>query len=208
MGETVTAVLHSAGTFTLYAIAAVFTQNAVFARALGVSRLVKLVDDENVDSLTFCVLLCFVQLLSAGLAFVVNRLWLGQFYLRTYVRALVLVGCTAVGFAVVLLVVVTWFSAARAKRIAAVLPMASFNCCVLGTLLISTTQSYTLLQTLGFALGSGIGYAGAVYLVTEGKRRLENADVPATFRGLPVTLLYVSILALAIYGFTGHTLSY
>ena len=27
-----------------------------------------------------------------------------------------------------------------------------------------------------------------------------------SFRGLPITLLYLGMLALAIYGFTGHTL--
>ena len=208
MMETISGVLQPLGTFCLYAVAAVCTQNAIFTRALGVSRLVKLVDDENVDSFTFCALLCVVQVVSAALAYAVNKLWLGQFYLRLYVRALVMASCTAVGFAVVLLVVVTWCRAPRARRIASVLPMASFNCCLLGTLLLSTTQSYTLPQTLGFAVGSGLGYAGAVYLVTEGERRLEAADVPQTFRGLPVTLLYIGILALAIYGFTGHMLAF
>ena len=38
-----TLLLESLSSFFLYAIVAVFAQNAVFSRALGVSRLVKLV---------------------------------------------------------------------------------------------------------------------------------------------------------------------
>lgn len=203
-----TEVLQALGTFFLYAVMAVFTQNAVFARALGVSRLVKLVDDEAVNSLTFCLLLCAVQLFSAPLAYFVNQFWLKDFEYRTYVRPLVLVVCSAVAFFVLLLLVVTVFHMHRAQEIAAVLPMATFNCAVLGTLLISTTQSFTFEQTMGFALGSGVGYMMAVFVVTEAKRKLENEAVPVTFRGLPIRLLYLGVLALVIYGFTGHMISF
>ena len=49
-------------------------------------------------------------------------------------------------------------------------------------------------------------YPLAVVLVAEGQRRLRNRRIPMSFRGLPLTLLYLGMLALAIYGFTGHTL--
>ena len=29
--------------------------------------------------------------------------------------------------------------------------------------------------------------------------------IPKAFRGLPITLVYIGVLALAIYGFTGHS---
>ena len=48
----------------------------------------------------------------------------------------------------------------------------------------------------------------ALLVVREGARKLDNENVPETFRGLPVTLLYIGILALAIYGFTGHLISF
>lgn len=41
--------------FTNYAILAVFAQNAVFTRGLGVSRLVQLVGDSQVSSKLFCI---------------------------------------------------------------------------------------------------------------------------------------------------------
>ena len=200
-------VLKALSVFFAYAVMAVFAQNAVFTRALGVSRLVKLVDDTTVDSLTFGALLCAVQLISAPLGYFVN-LWLAQYPYRMYIRPLVMVLCSTVAFFIVLLVVVAFFRLHGAREIVAVLPMATFNTCILGTLFISTIQSFSLVQTMGFALGSGVGYVLAVQVVTEGQRKLQSDAVPATFRGLPITLLYIGILALAIYGFTGHMLAF
>ncbi|MEI3014911.1 MAG: Rnf-Nqr domain containing protein [Ruthenibacterium lactatiformans] len=116
--------------------------------------------------------------------------------------------CSTVAFFIVLLVVVVFFRLHGAREIVAVLPMATFNTGILGTPFISTIQSFSLVQTMGFALGSGVGYVLAVQVVTEGQRKLQSDAVPATFRGLPITLLYIGILALAIYGFTGHMLAF
>ena len=54
-------------------------------------------------------------------------------------------------------------------------------------------------------LGSGLGYLLAVMLVTEAGNRLRSKAIPEAFRGLPITLIYIGVLALAIYGFTGHS---
>ncbi|MEG0305431.1 MAG: Rnf-Nqr domain containing protein [Oscillospiraceae bacterium] len=200
-------VFKSLGEFFLYAVIAVFAQNAVFSRSLGVSRLVKLVDDTTVDSITFGALLCFIQIISAPLAYFVN-LFLVRLSFKAYIRPLVLVLCSAVAFFIVLGVLVFVFKMESAKNVVAVLPMATFNCCILGTLFITTMQNFTLLQTLGFALGSGMGYVLAVVIVTEGQRKLQSRSVPTTFKGLPITLIYIGILALAIYGFTGHMITF
>ena len=196
-------VIAAVAEFFLYAVIAVFAQNAVFTRALGVSRLVHLVDDDNVSSATFAGLLTAVQLVSAPLGYFANVYFLRNFEYRLYVRPLVFVLCSAAAFFIVLVLVVVLRSKG-APRIIPVLPMATFNCCILGTLMITTTQSFTLLQTMGFALGTSLGYALALIVVTEGQRRLQNPNIPAPFRGLPATLLYIGIVALAIYGFTGH----
>lgn len=196
-------VIEACGVFFVYAVAAVFAQNAVFSRALGVSRLVKLVEDSTVDTLTFGGLMCLIQLIAAPLAHYANR-WLQPFSFRGAVRPLVFVLCSAAAFLVVLALVLLVFRLQNAKQMVAVLPMATFNSAVMGMLLLTATQSFTLLQTMGFALGTGVGYMLAVIIVTEGQRKLRSRAVPAAFKGLPATLLYIGILSLAIYGFTGH----
>ena len=86
-----------------------------------------------------------------------------------------------------------------------IVPLAALNSCVLGTVLVERTQSFTLGQSWGFGFGSGLGYVLAVLLVTEARHRLRSKAIPEAFRGLPITLVYIGVLALAIYGFTGHS---
>jgi len=201
-----TEVLKAVSTFFGYAVMAVFAQNAVCARALGVSRLVQMAGDVSVDARRFGTLLCALQCISALLGYFVNRLLTG-WTLWVYFRPLGMVLCSTAAFFVVLFIVVLSHTN-DAKEIVAVLPMATFNTCVLGTLLISTIQSFSLGQTLGFALGSGCGYVMAVHVVRMWRTHAHDESVPATFRGMPITLLYIGILALAIYGFTGHMLAF
>ncbi|MEG0803325.1 MAG: Rnf-Nqr domain containing protein [Pygmaiobacter sp.] len=200
-------VLKSVFTFFFYAVVAIAAQNAVFTRALGVSRLVKLADEGPFALAKFTVLLTAIQMISAPLAFLANRLLIGFAY-RAAVRPLVMVLCSGIAYLIVLLLVALLTQKTSVKGLRdyiTLLPMATFNCCVLGTLLLTTIGGYSLLETLGFALGSSLGYALAILLVNEGQRKIQNRNVPSTFRGLPITLIYISILALAVYGFTGHT---
>ena len=62
-------VMQAVGVFFSYAVLAVFAQNAVFTRGLGVSRLVQLVGDERTSSGWLALLLCVTQVLVAPLAF-------------------------------------------------------------------------------------------------------------------------------------------
>ena len=83
------------------------------------------------------------------------------------------------------------------------LPIATCTCSVLGTLLLCAGQNYSLLQSTAFGLGSGLGYLFAVLVVDEGRRRLGSKDVPAAFRGLPSSLIYIGVLSLALYALVG-----
>lgn len=200
-------VVSALGTFVVFAVSATFAQNAIFSRALGVSRLLKLVEDSSRDTILFAVLLCSIQVISGFLSFFANRL-LAVLSFRAAVRPLALVLCGAVAFFVVLAVVVFGVKPQNSKNVIAVLPTATFNAAVMGTMLLCINQSFTLLQTIAFSFGSAWGYLLAMLLVNEGQRKLRSRAVPTAFKGLPITLLYIGILALAFYGFTGHRVSF
>ena len=178
-----------------YALLAVFAQNAIFTRALGVSRLVQLVGDERTNSLLFGLLQCVTQLLLAPVAWYVGGA-AASLGVGPAARPLVYLGCiaavSAVEMAFLHVVRLPW-----QRQLLRILPLAALNSCVLGTLLLGRTQSFTLIQSVGFGL--------AVLLVTEAQNRLRSQAIPAAFRGMPITLVYIGVLALAIYGFTGHT---
>ncbi len=207
MGEV--SVIGSVFSFAAYALVAVFVENAVLGRALGVSRLVKLVsDNDGASSRMFCILLTIIQLLSGLMAFYANRLWLASESVSSHMRPIIFVLCIVIAFIVVLLVCAAFFPINVSKKIITTLPMATFNCCILGTLLITTIQGFTLAQMLGFSLGSSLSYISVVFVLTEGEKRLNKVHVPKSLQGLPINLLYLAILSMAVYGMTGHILSF
>ena len=196
-------VLHLVGVFFSYAVLAIFAQNAVFTRSLGVSRLVQLVGDERTSSWWFALMLCITQVLVAPLAYFAGS-FIAPLPNRAQLRPAMYLTCIA---AVCLfeLLVLKLAKGPRSGQLIRILPVAAVNSGVLGTVLVERTQSFTLEQSLGFGLGSGLGYLLAVMLVTEAQNRLRSRAIPEAFRGLPVTLIYIGVLALAIYGFTGHS---
>ena len=196
-------VLDAIGIFFSYAVLAVFAQNAIFTRGLGVSRLVQLVGDDRTSSGWFALMLCVTQTLVAPLAFFAGG-GIAPLENRAQLRPLVYLGCIAL-VCLFEYLVLRLVKGPRSGLLIRILPLAALNSCVLGTVLVERTQSFTLGQSLGFGLGSGLGYLLAVMLVTEAKNRLRSRAIPAAFRGLPITLVYIGVLALAIYGFTGHS---
>ena len=196
-------VLHLVGVFFNYAVLAIFAQNAVFTRSLGVSRLVQLVGDERTSSWWFALMLCITQVLVAPLVYFAGS-FIAPLPNRAQLRPVMYLTCIA---AVCLfeLLVLKLAKGPRSGQLIRILPIAAVNSGVLGTVLVERTQSFTLEQSLGFGLGSGLGYLLAVMLVTEAQNRLRSRALPEAFRGLPVTLIYIGVLALAIYGFTGHS---
>ncbi len=195
-------VLHTSGSFFICAVLAVFAQNAIFSRALGVSRLIKIVDD-TANTLIFGALICVIQVLAAPLGYFGSRLLLNFAY-RSAVRPLVLVICSGIAYVVVMQIIKRLPQITARDEVLDMLPSATFNCAVLGAMMVSATQNYSLAQSMGFALGTGLGYLLALLVVNEAQRKLRGREVPASFRGLPINLIYIGILAMAIYGFTGH----
>ncbi|MEG1849022.1 MAG: Rnf-Nqr domain containing protein, partial [Oscillospiraceae bacterium] len=88
----------------------------------------------------------------------------------------------------------------------ALLISASFNGASLGAVLLALTNQTKLLDTVVYALGCSVGLTLAMLLVHSGRERLEISNVPKSFSGLPITMIYIGILSLAIYGLIGHQL--
>ena len=198
-------VVSSSAVFFSYALLAIFAQNAVFTRALGVSRMVQLVGDDRTSSALFGMMLCITQVLVAPAAFFAGRWFIAPLDNRAQLRPLVYIASIALVCLAEHLVLWLLRSLPRRSQLLRIVPLAALNSGVLGTVLVERTQTFTLGESLGFGLGSGIGYVLAVLLVTEARHRLRSKAIPKAFRGLPITLVYIGVLALAIYGFTGHS---
>ena len=197
--------------FISYMVLAVFAENVILARALGVTRLMKLVPDHRAQVWDFCLPLLLVITLSAPAGWAAHDLffpWLRD-YLPAWLpisalRPIVYLTCGIAAMAVAWLLLGVLPRKLRASC-RSQLSLATCSTAVLGTMLICANQNYTILQSVAFALGSGLGYVFAVFIVREGRRRLRSKAISSIFQGLPSSMIYIGVLSLAIYALVGHT---
>ena len=83
------------------------------------------------------------------------------------------------------------------------LPLITTNCAVLGVTLLNVENEYNFLQAVVNALGAGLGFTLALILFAGVRERIETADIPKTFQGVPVTLMAASIVSVVFMGFGG-----
>ncbi|MCL4491157.1 MAG: electron transport complex subunit RsxA [Nitrospirae bacterium] len=83
------------------------------------------------------------------------------------------------------------------------LALISTNCIILAVPLVNAGEHYSFIQSLAFGLGSGIGFALALIIMASIREKIEIADVPAPFRGLPMAFIITGLVALAFTGFSG-----
>lgn len=88
------------------------------------------------------------------------------------------------------------------------LPLITTNCAVLGvTMLVlqkgEADASFGYIHSLVNALGSGLGFMLAMVLFAGVRGRLETCDIPKSLKGLPITLVAASLVAVSFLGFQG-----
>jgi electron transport complex protein RnfA len=100
-------------------------------------------------------------------------------------------------------IVLKKFIPALHKSLGVYLPLITTNCAVLGVAINNIKDSYNFLQSMISSLGVGLGFLLAMLLFAGVRGRIENCPTPKAFRGVPITLVAASIVALAFYGFAG-----
>jgi electron transport complex protein RnfA len=77
------------------------------------------------------------------------------------------------------------------------------NCVILAVPLINADENYTFFESLAMAMGSGLGFSLALIIMASIREKLELADVPKSFQGLPISFVLTGLIALAFLGFSG-----
>ena len=77
------------------------------------------------------------------------------------------------------------------------------NCVVLGIAILNFENGYGLGYALLHGLFGGLGYLLAIVLMAGVQERIEFSRVPESMKGLPITLVSASLMALAFLGFMG-----
>ncbi len=95
------------------------------------------------------------------------------------------------------------FSPPLYKALGIYLPLITTNCAVLGVVVLNITKTYDLASSIVNSFGAGLGYMLAMFLFNGVRSKVDNADVPASFKGVAITLVAASIVSVSFMGFTG-----
>ena len=95
------------------------------------------------------------------------------------------------------------FSPSLYKSLGIYLPLITTNCAVLGVAQGNTDQGLSFLNSLGNAVGTSVGFLLIIVVFSCVRVRLETANTPKAFKGLPIALIAAAIMAIALMGLQG-----
>ncbi|NLM86771.1 MAG: NADH:ubiquinone reductase (Na(+)-transporting) subunit E [Clostridiales bacterium] len=83
------------------------------------------------------------------------------------------------------------------------LPLITVNCAILGVTLFMVIRNYNFLQSVLFALGSGLGWWLAINMLAAIREKLANTKLPPGMKGPALSFIITGIMAMAFIGFSG-----
>ena len=95
------------------------------------------------------------------------------------------------------------FSPSLYKSLGIYLPLITTNCAVLGVVQSNTDQGMDFLMSLANGIGTSVGFLIIIVVFSCIRVRLESANTPKAFKGLPIALITAAIMAIALMGLQG-----
>ena len=142
----------------------------------------------------------FVMLVATAATWPIYHYILAPDYTYLQIIVFILVIASLVQFVEIIL---KKFIPSLHKSLGIYLPLITTNCAVLGVTLNNITAEYNFLESMVSTLGVGLGFLLAMVLFAGVRSRIENCPAPKCFKGIPITLVAASIVALAFFGFSG-----
>lgn len=193
----------------LIIISAVFVNNVVLAQFLGICPFLG-VSNKLSTATGMSAAVCFVITLATLVTYLLNNFVLVPLQLEfLQTISFILVIAALVQMVEIILKKV---SPSLYQALGIFLPLITTNCTVLGVAINVVNKEFTFGQAahmlnLGeavlYAFATSVGYGLAMVLFAGMREQLALSSVPKSFRGIPIALITVSILAMAFMGFSG-----
>ncbi|MEO5378659.1 MAG: electron transport complex subunit RsxA [Magnetococcus sp. DMHC-6] len=186
--------------FLLILVSTVFVNNFVLARFLGICPFLGVSKKvETSIGMTYAVI--FVMTLASAISWVVQRYILDPFglaYLQTISFILIIAALVQFTEMVIHKTSPTLYSA-----LGIFLPLITTNCAVLGVAILNVQKENSFLEACVYGMGGGIGFGLVLVLFAGMRQRMDLSDVPALFKGSPISLVSAGLMSLAFMGFAG-----
>ena len=182
------------------AVSAALINNVVLSQFFGLCPFVG-VSKKTKTAAGMGAAVVFVMTIASALSYVVYTQVLVRFgveYLETIVFILLI--AALVQFVEMVL---KKFSPALYKALGVYLPLITTNCAVLGIVIINVQKSYSFIESIVNALGTGIGFTIAIIILAGLREKMEYNKISPSFKGMPIALITAGLMAIAFSGFAG-----
>ena len=181
-------------------IASALINNFVFSRYLGLCiffGVTKKMETSIGMSFTFTT----VMLISASLNWLIYNYVMIPYHLE-FLKIVIFIGVIA-AFVQAADTMMKKIAPALYYKLGIYLALIVTNCVILAVPLINADENYSFFESLAMAMGSGLGFSLALIIMASIREKLELADVPKSFQGLPISFVLTGLIALAFLGFSG-----
>ena len=196
--------------YFLIFVSAIFVNNILLAQFLGICPFLG-VSNKLSTATGMSGAVCFVITLATVVTYLLNQyllIPLGLEFLQTISFILVIAALVQM-----VEIVLKKISPSLYQALGIFLPLITTNCAVLGVAITVVTKEFAfggaaphmlnLGQAVVYAVATSLGYGLAMCLFAGLREHLAGNDVPKAFKGLPIALITVGLMAMAFLGFSG-----
>lgn len=195
--------------YIIIIISAIFVNNILLAQFLGICPFLG-VSNKLSTATGMSGAVCFVITLATVVTYLLNQYLLVPFgleFLQTISFILVIAALVQM-----VEIILKKISPSLYQALGIFLPLITTNCAVLGVALTVVTKEMAfggpahmlnLAESTVYAFATSLGYGLAMILFAGIREQLALNDVPKSFKGLPIALITVSMMAMAFLGFSG-----
>lgn len=174
-------------------IMGLLTENIVLTKFLGICSFVGTSNKEK-DAIGMGICVTFVVMISSIITYLLYNCVLlptNTEYLKTILFILVI--ASVVG--IIEIIIKRYFNSLY-KSLGIYLPLITTNCAVLGIALLNVNNNYSFIEMIIYSLSSSLGFTLVIYIFSTLREKINNNDVPVSFKDYPIAFITASIMAL------------
>lgn len=185
--------------FLLGIVNAMLINNVTLSRFYGICPFLG-VSKKTSSALGMGIAVTLVIVLAAAICWPIYQLlaFCGIAYMDTITYILVIASIVQL-----VEMIIKKFSPSLYKSLGVYLPLITTNCAVLGVAQGNSSQGLNFGMSMAEAIGTGLGFALIIFVFSCIRYRLDAANVPKAFKGIPIALATAALMSLAFLGLSG-----
>ncbi len=178
------------------ALASITLDNVIFTSAVGTSTLLECAKKPK-QMFSFGLFITSFAIIASSLSWLIEPLLASNEVLARFIPSLYIL---LLGLVYIVTLLFIWFVIpSKFKSLSRYVHLTAFNCASLSCLFMNSLNGGGFLDRVLFALCIGLGFMLANYLMFINQKHLTASEVPFAFKGFPISVLYIGIIAMIVY---------